>query len=81
MLGGRRVHHDPDLPGCHARHHCGHTDLLAWEARNVQLTLVRGMQAAMRGKRQLEVTLAGHVVVQEVWLVSTANPCIIGLHL
>ncbi|KAJ8333826.1 hypothetical protein SKAU_G00411450 [Synaphobranchus kaupii] len=58
----------PQLPG-------------AWTPTATPLTSVTGAKMAMRGKKEVKVTVNGQVVSHEFWLADIADSCIIGLDL
>ncbi|KAJ8359452.1 hypothetical protein SKAU_G00159770 [Synaphobranchus kaupii] len=58
----------PQLPG-------------AWTPTATPLTSVTGAKMAMRGKKEVKVTVTGQEVSHEFWLADIADSCIIGLDL
>ncbi|KAJ8381560.1 hypothetical protein SKAU_G00023380 [Synaphobranchus kaupii] len=58
----------PQLPG-------------AWTPTATPLTSVTGEKMAMRGKKEVKVTVTGQEVSHEFWLADIADSCIIGLDL
>ncbi|KAJ8349818.1 hypothetical protein SKAU_G00249480 [Synaphobranchus kaupii] len=58
----------PQLPG-------------AWTPTTTQLTSVTGAKMAVRGKKEVKVTVSGQEVSHEFWLADIADSCIIGLDL
>ncbi|KAJ8349371.1 hypothetical protein SKAU_G00245010 [Synaphobranchus kaupii] len=58
----------PQLPG-------------AWTPTATLLTSVTGAKMAMRGKKEVKVTVSGQEVSHEFWLADIADSCIIGLDL
>ncbi|KAJ8351940.1 hypothetical protein SKAU_G00234160 [Synaphobranchus kaupii] len=58
----------PQLPG-------------AWTPTATPLTSVTGAKMAMRGKKEVKVTVSGQEVSHEFWLADIADSCIIGLDL
>ncbi|KAJ8337367.1 hypothetical protein SKAU_G00385870 [Synaphobranchus kaupii] len=58
----------PQLPG-------------AWTPTATPLTSVTGAKMAMRGKKEVKVTVTGKEVSHEFWLADIADSCIIGLDL
>ncbi|KAJ8381244.1 hypothetical protein SKAU_G00020220 [Synaphobranchus kaupii] len=58
----------PQLPG-------------AWTPTATPLTSVMGAKMAMRGKKEVKVTVSGQEVSHEFWLADIADSCIIGLDL
>lgn len=69
--------HPGMLPGIGGAAPAGWNDQMT----DVHFTSVTGMSPAMKGKRQLCIQLVSHTVVQEVWVIDIANPCIISLDL
>ncbi|KAJ8346422.1 hypothetical protein SKAU_G00278230 [Synaphobranchus kaupii] len=58
----------PQLPG-------------AWTPTATPLTSVTGAKMAMRGKKEVKVTVSGQEVSHKFWLADIADSCIIGLDL
>ncbi|KAJ8348857.1 hypothetical protein SKAU_G00274460 [Synaphobranchus kaupii] len=58
----------PQLPG-------------SWTPTATPLTSVTGAKMAMRGKKEVKVTVTGQEVSHEFWLADIADSCIIGLDL
>ncbi|KAJ8332318.1 hypothetical protein SKAU_G00426730 [Synaphobranchus kaupii] len=58
----------PQLPG-------------AWTSTATPLKSVTGAKMAMRGKKEVKVTVTGQEVLHEFWLADIADSCIIGLDL
>ncbi|KAJ8340597.1 hypothetical protein SKAU_G00352300 [Synaphobranchus kaupii] len=58
----------PQLPG-------------AWTPTTTPLTSVTGAKMAMRGRKEVKVTVTGQEVSHEFWLADIADSCIIGLDL
>ncbi|KAJ8365020.1 hypothetical protein SKAU_G00138510 [Synaphobranchus kaupii] len=53
----------------------------AWTPTATPLTSVTGAKMAMRGKKEVKVTVTGQEVSHEFWLADIADLCIIGLDL
>ncbi|KAJ8369429.1 hypothetical protein SKAU_G00094570 [Synaphobranchus kaupii] len=53
----------------------------AWTPTATPLTSVMGAKMAMRGKKEVKVTVSGQEVSHEFWLADIADSCIIGLDL